>query len=147
MKTFKDAVGRGWSIDINCWTIKLLRNAEIVNLSCPPGEAMARLGDLLADPVKTVEALWVLVQDAAAKPGITAEQFDAAMWGDAMESACRALTHELVEFQPGAEVRAALRALIAAGEQVQADALIVARDKIRLAQSEIEAEAEASPES
>lgn len=106
-RSFKDAAGRLWVVSVNVASIRYVRDALGVDLYELSGSATGVL-ELRDDPVKLVEVIWHLCSKAAAKEGISDEEFYASMWGDAIASATDAFVGALVDFFPDARRRAIL---------------------------------------
>jgi len=118
MRTFNDNAGRTWSLTLNVWTVKKVRDLLGVDLLDLGGEAATRdkpglLFRLIADPVLLVDVLYVVCRDQADGAGVTDEQFGRAMGGDAIDAATKAFLEELADFTPSPRDRARARKVIA----------------------------------
>jgi hypothetical protein len=109
MHVFKDSNGRDWSVAINVAAVKRVRGTLDVDL---PGLVGGGLGELMQDPVKFVDVLYVLCRPQADQAGVSDEQFGAAFGGDTLERAAEAFVEELIDFFP-APRRGPLRAMMA----------------------------------
>jgi len=98
MRRFRDNTGRAWDIEVNCNTIRRVRDVLKVDLvSLEPGtEWYAKL----ADVVTLCNVLFVLVETQAKADGISDKDFGRALTGDAIDGATDALTEEIVSFFP-----------------------------------------------
>jgi len=118
MRTFKDNAGRTWSLTLNVWTVKKVRDLLGVDLLDLGGESASAqkpglLFRLIADPVLLVDVLYVVCKDQADSASITDEQFGRAMGGDAIDAATKAFLEELADFTPSPRDRARARKVIA----------------------------------
>ena len=77
MRTFKDNAGRTWSLTLNVWTVKKVRDLLAVDLLDlgESGNKPGLLVRLISDPVLLVDVLYVVCKDQADAAGITDEQF------------------------------------------------------------------------
>jgi len=123
MRTFKDNAGRSWTVTLNVWTVKKVRDLLQVDLldlggapSTSPGSGETPgnglLYRLIADPVLLVDVLYVVCQEQADEAGVTDEQFGRAMSGDAIDGATKAFLEELADFTPSPRDRARARKVI-----------------------------------
>ncbi len=119
MKTFTDTVGRTWTITIHVAAIKKLRGTLDVDLFRLADDGFRGLAEIVGDPVKLVDVLYVLCAEQAQSLNITDEQFGAAMGGDVLLTAADAFVEELIGFFPDARVRATLSKVIDKGRQVR----------------------------
>lgn len=124
MASFKDNTGREWPIEITIGTVKRVRQRLSVDIPGLIANKMVPLGELLADPVKFVDVLYVICSDRmrTLPETVSDEEFGAAMGGDAIGSAADAFLEALVDFFPPRE-RPGLAAILATarrlGEEVQ----------------------------
>jgi hypothetical protein len=118
MRTFQDNAGRTWTIALNVWTLKRVRDLLAVDLldlagdETNPGSGL--LHRFIADPILLVDVLYVACKDQADPLGVTDEQFGRAMAGDAIDAATRAFLEELADFTPSPRDRARAKRVIAA---------------------------------
>jgi len=117
MRTFKDNAGRTWSLTLNVWTVKKVRDLLGLDLLDLGGDAATRdkpglLFRLIADPVLLVDVLYVVCRDQADGASVTDEQFGRAMGGDAIDAATKAFLEELADFTPSPRDRARARKVI-----------------------------------
>lgn len=98
MKRFKDAKGRDWDIQINVTQIKRARDILGIDIAGLAGEGFKPLEDLLGDPVKLVDLIFVLVQAQAEKAEVNDLDFGSAFDGDVLHSAGKAFAEELGSF-------------------------------------------------
>lgn len=117
MAKFKDSVGRDWVLALDVHTIGLVDAKTSVRVDRLFDNELAILTDLAKDPVKLVGVLWVIVEEQAAKPGITPEQFGRGLAGDSLEDALDALVEAVTDFSPRRQ-RKLLRALTAKSTEV-----------------------------
>ena len=121
MRTFQDNAGRTWTVALNVWTVKKVRDllgVDLLDLCGPstplgasdagkPGSGL--LQRFITDPVLLVDVLYVACKDQADPLGVTDEQFGRAMAGDAIDAATRAFLEELADFTPSPRDRARAR--------------------------------------
>ena len=122
MRTFQDNAGRSWTVTLNVYAVKKVRDLLGVDLlelggdiggASTPGEAEnSLLYRLIADPVLLVDVLYVVCKDQADQAGVTDEQFGQAMAGDVIDAATKALLEELADFTPSPRDRARARKVI-----------------------------------
>lgn len=98
MKTFKDSLGRDWSIHLTCGSLKRAAGyagfdiADITN-----GKAVAIFA---GDTAGLLAVLWPLVERDAKAKGINEEQFGDGLRGECIDWATEALKEELLDFFP-----------------------------------------------
>jgi hypothetical protein len=114
MHVFEDANGKGWTVAINVAACKRVRGELGVDLPALVGGGM---GELLQDPVKFVDVMYVLCRPQADDAGISDEQFGARFGGDTLERAAEAFVEELIDFFP-APRRGPLRAMMAKSKAI-----------------------------
>ena len=124
MRSFKDNADRTWTITLNVYAVKKVRDLLGVDLldlggdpSTPLGAGDAKDGNgllyrLIADPVLLVDVLYVICKDQADGANVTDEQFGRAMAGDVIDAATRAFLEELADFTPSPRDRARARKVI-----------------------------------
>jgi biotin synthase-related radical SAM superfamily protein len=106
VKTFKDNKGREWKIEVTVATIKRVRDLlEVDLLELLEGKLIERL---IRDPVLLCNVVYAVCRPQAEAEQITDEDFGAAMAGDAIDNATKALLEELVNFSPSPKDRANL---------------------------------------
>lgn len=120
MRAFKDNAGRSWTVAVNVATIKRVRALTSLDLLDVAGGAFEKL---VGDPVILCDVLYAICKPDADAIGVTDEQFGAAMAGDAIEHASRALIEDLIQFFPNPRERAALSRVV--------EAMDAAMDKAR----------------
>jgi len=125
MRSFKDNADRTWSLTLNVYAVKKVRDllqVDLLDLS-DSGAHSTSLGAgekpdngllyrLIADPVLLVDVLYVVCQEQADEAGVTDEQFGRAMSGDAIDGATKAFLEELADFTPSPRDRARARKVI-----------------------------------
>ncbi len=116
MRSFKDNADRTWTITLNVYAVKKVRDLLGVDLldlggnESEPGNGL--LYRLIADPVLLVDVLYVICKDQADGANVTDEQFGRAMAGDVIDAATRAFLEELADFTPSPRDRARARKVI-----------------------------------
>jgi len=116
MRSFKDNADRTWTITLNVYAVKKVRDLLGVDLldlggdQAEPGNGL--LYRLIADPVLLVDVLYVICKDQADEANVSDEQFGRAMAGDVIDAATRAFLEELADFTPSPRDRARARKVI-----------------------------------
>jgi hypothetical protein len=119
MHTFTDNAGRVWTIAISVAAIKRVRGLLNVDLYKLVDDGFKSLGELLGDPVRLVDVLYVLCQDEANARNVSDEDFGRALGGDALHQAMDAFVEELIDFFPEARARSSLRKIVAESRKVR----------------------------
>ncbi len=109
MRTFTDALGRSWPLEITVATLKRVRAVAGVDLLEAAGGTL--LDRLVADPVLLGDVLYACVKPQADERKITDEDFGRSLAGDAIEHATTALLEEFVAFFPSPRRRVLEKAL------------------------------------
>ena len=109
MRTFTDAMGRSWSLEITVATLKRVRAVAGVDLIEAAGGTL--LDRLVADPVLLGDVLYACVKPQADERKITDEDFGRSLAGDAIDHATTALLEEFVAFFPSPRRRVLEQAL------------------------------------
>jgi len=116
MRSFKDNADRTWTITLNVYAVKKVRdllNVDLLDLGGDQAETgNGLLYRLIADPVLLVDVLYVICKDQADGASVTDEQFGRAMAGDVIDAATRAFLEELADFTPSPRDRARARKVI-----------------------------------
>lgn len=121
MKTFKDAEGTEWSVDVNTDTIQTVRDLLDIDL-LQIGEDAALHNRLCMDPVFLVNLLYVVCKQQADERKMEDRAFGRRMKGDAIDSAVEALIEELVNYFPKSK-RTVLQKAVDKAKAVQALAM------------------------
>jgi hypothetical protein len=114
MKTFTDAKGREWSIELNISVARRVKAATGVDFLAVWNGQLACLQQL-EDPEKLCDGLFCICEAQAKAAGVTAEQFGEGLAGDVVARATTALLEELVGFTPNPRLRTALQRVLDAG--------------------------------
>lgn len=109
MHTFKDNVGRTWTLVIHVLAVKRCRAICQVDLYGLVDERFQGLDKLLSDPASLADVLYCLCKDEAEKNAITEDEFYRSLAGDSLELAADAFLQELTDFFPDPRVRAGLQ--------------------------------------
>ena len=96
-REFADAAGRKWSLSFTAADLTAIREGTGLTVG---KMALDKLAEELSDPEQLVAVLWVLVEDQAAKVGLTPEQFARGLDGDAMEAATLGFWRAWADFCP-----------------------------------------------
>lgn len=113
MSKFVDNCNREWLVSINVAAVRRLRDRIDVDLYRLADDGLKSLSDLLNDPCKLVDVIYVLCEAQAKERGITDEQFGEGLGGDSLNHASDAFVEGLVNFFPDPKARAALRKAVA----------------------------------
>lgn len=140
MHTFRDSRGRTWEVIINVWKVKRVRGVVSLDLLSLVDDRFEGLNNLLADPVKLIDMLYVLCEVQAKELGVTDEDFGAAFAGDTLWDAGQAFLSELVDFFPDARARDALKRVIEKTRAVHGQLLNLAMENLGEADDREEAE-------
>ncbi len=100
MALFKDAANRTWIVAVTVADIRRVKKLLDVNLYRLMDEGFKGLGELLDDPLRLVDVLFVLVSDQAAAQKVSDEDFGRALAGEAYGAARQALQDAFVDFFP-----------------------------------------------
>lgn len=110
MQTFLDTKGRSWVIEVTAWDVRQARVrldldvGKLVEDRCKP------LAELLGDPVRLVDLVYLLCERQARERGVTDEEFGRSIDGDVLDAMGAALIEALADFFQKA-TREILRAL------------------------------------
>jgi hypothetical protein len=130
MSTFRDKKTRDWTLDLDVWLVeKIHKDVEGVRIDKLIANKFAGLDELFGDPVKLVRVLWVMVEEQAAKAGVSPEGFGRALGGDALEDAAKAFLLALADFIPRQQ-RTVVKALLARGTDLMAEQMQAALKEI-----------------
>ena len=110
MKTFKDNVGRTWTVSITVDAIKRVRGLLDVDLLEVVGGKL--IDRLITDPVLLCDIVYAVCKPEADAQSVSDEDFGRTMAGDAIEQATTALLEELVSFSPSPRDRANLKRVL-----------------------------------
>lgn len=108
--------GREWHVTVDGPKIRQVR-AELGGFDLGARDA-SQFGRLTDDPLFAAEVLWILCRKQAADGGVTQEQFDAMLGGDAGEAAAVALLDAVIDFFPSHQ-RQLLKKLLAQQTEIQ----------------------------
>jgi hypothetical protein len=112
MKTFKDASGREWTIDINLNTIEQVIASCKIDLTALFEGEHETLAQLFNTPRLLVSVLWVLCGPEQPDALLSEKLFKANMKGDALEAGANALVDDIIDFFPRARQREVCRAAV-----------------------------------
>jgi hypothetical protein len=111
MKTFKDASGREWTIDINLNTIEQVIASCKIDLTALFEGELKTLAELFNTPKLLVSVLWVLCGPEKPDALLSEKAFKATMKGDFLEAGANALVDDVIDFFPLARKREVCRAI------------------------------------
>ena len=120
MKTFKDALGRDWSIHFSCGSLKRLAAAVGFDLADMRNNKAVEL--FCGDYTHLNDILWAMCKKAAGELGISEESFGDGLRGDALTAATEVMEAELLDFFPLSR-RLLLGRLLARTKEIQATAM------------------------
>jgi hypothetical protein len=123
MQKFKDNQGREWSISLNGWTLKRLKDQ--LQFDARDHESILRAAN---DPALLCDVLFVLCEDQAKERSVTDRDFGVAMTGDAIEAAAYAYMQETANFSP--RQKQALQTMLARMKETQDRATALATEKL-----------------
>ncbi|MCA9072401.1 MAG: hypothetical protein KDA84_25930 [Planctomycetaceae bacterium] len=99
MRVFTDGKNREWELEITVDSARRIKEQlEFDIVALKDGEALT---NLLNDPVKIVDTLWLLLEEQANEAGIDSSKFSRGFFGDALERATDALVSCMIDFFPG----------------------------------------------
>lgn len=131
MQQFKTLDGKDWIIKINIAAVRRVRDLVNVDLTAMLDNGMRPLGELLGDPVKFIDVLFVLVMDQAREYGISDVQFGEQMAGDVIEEAAQKFVQEVLDFFPNSKMRVAGKEVIAKSRELMDEIARESLEKIR----------------
>jgi len=111
MHRFTDGAEKSWDVVINVGQIRKVRDTLSLDIYKLIDDRAQPLSDLLSDPCRLVDVLYVLCREQAEKAGVSDEDFGRSFSGDSLEAAGEAFLAELVDFFPG-RPRASLKKLL-----------------------------------
>lgn len=132
---FKDALNREWFCRVD-WAAMRRSVAADCDLSQIEGD----IGDFHRGSVKLIDALWAVLSPEAAKVGVTLDQFEAGMFGEAIERGREALLAGVADFFPKAR-----GLLIGQASQEVAAEIQALRDRLRKPSTGSQEKSELSP--
>lgn len=107
---FKDAQDRPWDLAVTFADVRRVRDMTGVDLNeALRGELLVRMAE---DIYTLVGVLWAIVQPQAEKAGVSLDDFERGLAGQAIEDATRAFMEGLTGFFGRPDQRQALRAVI-----------------------------------
>ena len=133
MASFRDNSGREWHLEFtipSARRIRKLLGVDVLNFE----DCLPRLS---ADPILLCDVLFLLVEEQAARLGVTDEQFGESLAGEALESACDAFVESLIHFFPPRR-REVLKAMQQAAATLEQTLTGLAETKIPLALQQIQ---------
>lgn len=138
MREFKDSAGRKWELVITVGAVGRVQQETGVLLTALFDDGCKVLGELSADVVKLVSAIYCLCRKQAEAACVSAEEFADALGGDTLGAAGEALVRATADFFTSPEQRATAHAMLdklqEVGQQVtsQATTIVVAVDVAQL---------------
>jgi hypothetical protein len=119
MRTFKDADGREWAVEVTMRTVRSVREAtdgrvDLLAVFTP------EFSQLLADPFVLAAVLYAVCRKRAEEKAIDADGFADGLRGDALDAASTALLEAVADFFPSRQRELLLVALVS-GERTEAE--------------------------
>lgn len=112
MHSFKDELGRSWSVRITNRTIRDVKDRngidlrELLNDECRP------LLALISDSLRLSDVLYTACRDQALELGVTVDDFLDGFFGDVSERAGEAFCSAFVDFFPNPQLRKAIHDML-----------------------------------
>ena len=125
-KTFTDALGRSWTINITVGTLPRLKSVAGLSLDDIVPKRLAKndhdlmpLADFMSDPIAILQATYAVCKPQIDKAGLTFDQFAEGFEGDGAVSCCERMGEALLQaihdfFLHGAPIKSPLRAAMVA---------------------------------
>lgn len=126
MKTFRDAQGREWTVEVNVTALKRVKDATGVDLTKvidPESDVISRLSE---DVFLLFDVVCALLKPQLEKHGLSAEEFGAGLDEDATEKAATALFEGIIDFfrdEKRMLLKRAFSKVKAAAEKTQSEAI------------------------
>lgn len=117
-RTFTDAAGRVWKVEVTTTTIRRcldLLDVQLLDVVDPEAELCLRLGH---DAVLLCDILYVVCMDEALARGISDEEFGRGLAGDALADASSALMRAVADFFPSQAQRDLRHTLLDRGQKL-----------------------------
>ena len=133
MRSFKDAKGRIWDLEVTVNAVKRVRSRYGVDLMALIDNQFAGLVQILKDQVALCDVIYVLIEDQAKARGLTDEDFGAGMAGDALADASDVFAEAYLDFFPDREIRDTVRELLLKSKDVSKILSRQALEEIRAA--------------
>lgn len=127
MKTFLDNAGRTWTVNINVFTVRRVKDLLSVNLlEAIEGKLLEQLS---TDPILLCDVIYAICKPEADAQQVTDEEFGRAMGGDAIDRAATALLEDLIDFFPEGR-RGVLAKALAVFKKLESKAIEVVTAKL-----------------
>ncbi|MCP4125839.1 MAG: hypothetical protein GY753_02105 [Gammaproteobacteria bacterium] len=127
--TFTNTLGNTFTIRINVFAIKNVKEQTGTDIGKLLNEEAAGLKELTEDPIAMCDVLYVLCEDQAKVFGMTDRQFGESMAGDVYEAAVYAFIEAYADFCP-AHLRDVLKEGLRMGRQQTESAKIEFQDRL-----------------
>lgn len=118
MRSFKDSQGRLWEIEVDVRAAKRCKGLLDLSIYGLVDDGAKGLADLLSDPIRLVDTIYVLCMDQCEARSISDEDFGRLFAGDVLEEASEAFVSSVVDFFPNRAAKASLRRLLAKGKEM-----------------------------
>lgn len=128
MHVFATNSGQQWEVCIDVAAVKRVRALLSLDLYGLVDNGATGLNELLSDPVRFVDTIYVLCRVQADRLGVSDEAFGQSLGGDSLAAAADAFLEELIDFFPDSKARANLRRLMVKGREV-ADRVAAAAER------------------
>jgi hypothetical protein len=120
--TFKDNKDRSWTLTVDTVVIRhVASRLDGLRIDRLYEDGAKGLMELMGDPVRVVDVLWVMCEKQAKERTVTDESFGESLVGDFLDLAAVALHEALASFFPS-QRREVATALLAKGRELEAAA-------------------------
>lgn len=121
MRTFTDAQGREWTIDLNIASVRALRERAARVESLKNVDLLDYAGVLLSvsDPFFAADLLFETVRDQAEERGVGADEFGASLRGKILFDAIAEWTAEYLDFFPEPTAKEKAQRLVEKGAKTR----------------------------
>lgn len=131
MQSYTDDQGQEWSVEINGWTLKRVRDNAGVLLTSLLEENGKLYADLHADSILLADVVWPVIEEQANERSITVKQFALSFKGDVVARARDAVVEATIDFFDSPEARSQARELIGKINQIAEEISGKAAEKLQ----------------
>ena len=96
--TFTDSLNRNWEIGLTLGDCRTIRTATKIELG--DASKVGDLANLVNAPEKLGEVLWLLSKEQAEAMGVTQDEFNRGLDGDALQAGWKAIVEAFIAFCP-----------------------------------------------
>jgi hypothetical protein len=119
MNTFVDREKRTWNMTITVGDVARVRKRLGVDLAALANDKFQALGDLLSDPCRFVDVLYVILEPQAKDLGLSEDDFGCGFAGDSIMHAANSFVAEFADFQRNPKLRRQIHEMWAAAQRVE----------------------------